>query len=50
MNEYAIGYNAFKVGMKLTENPHSDLFLRTEWSKVWLSAKINVPLNFRDCL
>ena len=50
MNEYATGYNAYTVGMKLTENPHSDLFFRAEWSKGWLSAKINVPLNLQDCL
>lgn len=49
MNEFATGYNAYKVGMKLTENPHSDLELRAEWSKGWLSAKINLPLNLRDC-
>lgn len=50
MNEFAIGYNAYKVGMKLTENPHSDLELRVEWSKGWLSAKKGDPLNLQDCV
>ena len=50
MSEYAVGYNAFKVGMRLTENPHSDLELRAEWSKGWLSAKKGDPLNFQDCV
>lgn len=50
MNEFATGYNAYTVGIKLTENPHSDIELRAEWSKVWLSAKISVPLTVQDCV
>lgn len=40
MNCYAEGYNAFTVGMRLTENPHKDLYNRIQWSKGWISAKI----------
>lgn len=50
MNEFAIGYNAYKVGIKLTENPHKNLFLRAEWSNGWLSAKKGDPLNLQDCV
>jgi ribosome modulation factor len=49
MNCYAEGYNAFTVGIKLSDNPYSDLYRRAEWTKGWLSAKINLPLNFQEC-
>lgn len=49
MNEFAHGYNAYTVGIRLTENPHKDLFLRAEWTKGWLAAKINIPIFRQDC-
>jgi hypothetical protein len=52
MNCYAEGYNAYTIGMKLTENPYSacELQKRADWSKGWLSAKISVPLTVQDCV
>jgi ribosome modulation factor len=49
MNCYAEGYNAFTVGMRLTENPYSELEKRSEWSKGWLSAKKKDPIYPNDC-
>lgn len=50
MNCYAEGYNAYTVGIKYGENPYTELQKRADWSKGWLSAKINAPLNLWDCL
>jgi ribosome modulation factor len=50
MNCYAEGYNAFTVGIKLTDNPYTELQKRADWSKGWLSAKISVPLTVQDCV